>query len=124
MILVLVLAGAALADCSQANTTIEINDCLGASERRAEVVLTAAYAQAISSARKSDSQLDGTRDQRIGYRDALIRAERAWLTYRDAHCVTIAYTMRGGSGERTAAAACRLELTELRIKQLRELGNN
>ena len=118
------LASTALADCSRAYTTIEINECLSANQRSAEVALTAAYARAITIARESDSELDRSHDKRIGYRDALIRAERAWIAYRDAHCVTMSYTMRGGSGEGTAAAVCRLELTELRIKQLRELGNN
>lgn len=118
------LASAALADCSNADTTIEINECLGTQQRRVEAVLTAVYARAIASAHESDLQLNRIRDQRIGNRDALVRAERAWIMYRDAHCVTMAYTMRDGSGEGTAAAACRLELTEQRIKQLRELGNN
>ena len=124
MIVTLLLAGAALVDCSHADTTMEINECLSAVQRRAEVVLTAVYARAIASARESDAELDRSHDKRIGYRDALVKAERAWITYRDAHCVSMSYTMRGGSGEGTAAGACRLDLTELRIKQLRELGND
>jgi uncharacterized protein YecT (DUF1311 family) len=116
------LVAAAMADCSQALTTIEINACLTENQRRAELALTDAYARAIATARKSDVVLDRTRDKRIGSREALVRAERAWIAYRDAHCVTMAYTMRGGSGEGTASAACKLELTEVRIQQLHELG--
>ncbi|MDP5280789.1 lysozyme inhibitor LprI family protein [Sphingomonas sp. DG1-23] len=61
-------------------------------------------------------------DGRPGYADQLLKAQRAWLAYRDAHCDSDGYRMRGGSAEPMLVASCRAELTEARAKQLAALA--
>jgi uncharacterized protein YecT (DUF1311 family) len=57
-------------------------------------------------------------DGRPSYADQLLKAQRAWLAYRDAHCDSDGYRMRGGSAEPMLVAPCRADLTEGRTKQL------
>jgi uncharacterized protein YecT (DUF1311 family) len=61
-------------------------------------------------------------DGRPGYADQLLKAQRAWLAYRDEHCRSDGYRMRGGSAEPMLVAGCRAELTEARAKQLAHLA--
>ena len=61
-------------------------------------------------------------DTRPGYFDSLLEAQRAWLTYRDAHCRTQAYEARGGSLEPLLYASCRTALTQARTEELRQLA--
>lgn len=72
--------------------------------------------------RDKDKNVNRKIDQRITYRLAIVQAQRAWITFRDAHCQTIAFTMRGGSGEGTAYAGCIAEMTAQRIEELKVLA--
>ena len=121
MMIFMAMSIAAIDDCASYQTTYEINQCLMRELKIADDILTNVYGVVVANAKAADATLDRTRDKRIGNYSALVRAERAWITFRDTHCVSMAYTMRGGSGDGTASAVCQIEMTELRIKQLREL---
>ncbi|KPL67352.1 hypothetical protein SZ64_04080 [Erythrobacter sp. SG61-1L] len=60
-------------------------------------------------------------DGRPGYFDSLLKAQRAWLDYRDAQCQSEGFTFRGGSMEPFMVATCRTRLTKQRTEELREL---
>lgn len=60
-------------------------------------------------------------DERPGYWDTLLAAQRAWLQFRDAHCRSEGYEARGGSLEPLLVATCKTTLTEKRTEQLRSL---
>jgi uncharacterized protein YecT (DUF1311 family) len=122
MIFLSILAASAVANCSNYDTTMDINQCLQREQAAAEVVLTASYKRALASAAQTDARTDWKRDNRPKTRDALVQAQRAWIVFRDAHCLSMSFTMRGGSGEGTAAGACKLALTEDRIGQLQEIA--
>ena len=64
---------------------------------------------------------DRKRDTRPGYFDTLLAGQRAWLTYRDQHCRSEGYTMRGGSAEPMVASQCKAKLTRARTEQLKDL---
>lgn len=61
-------------------------------------------------------------DERPGYFDTLLEAQRAWIAYRDAHCRSEGYFARGGSLEPLLVSTCKTALTEARTQQLRELA--
>lgn len=61
-------------------------------------------------------------DDRPGYLATLLKAQRAWLKYRDAHCLGEAYIARGGSLEPLLNLTCKTALTKERTAQLRELA--
>ncbi len=61
-------------------------------------------------------------DERPGYFDTVLAAQRAWLTYRDAHCRSEGYFARGGTLEPLLVSVCKTHLTKLRTQELRELA--
>ncbi len=56
-----------------------------------------------------------------GFRKTLLDAQRAWIKYRDAHCVTEGYIFRGGSMEPFMVSTCMARLTRERIVALEDL---
>jgi uncharacterized protein YecT (DUF1311 family) len=72
--------------------------------------------------RERDNQHDAIYDERPGYFEVLIAAQRAWLQYRDAHCQSEGYEARGGSLELLLVSTCKRRLTEERTEQLRSLA--
>ena len=93
--------------CKSPQTQAEMNVCAEADFRRVDARLNAAYNRLFQS-------LDPNR------RLKLQRAERAWLAFRDAHCIYEASDSEGGSIHRLEVAGCKTELTTARIGQLRE----
>ncbi|BAF71773.1 lysozyme inhibitor LprI family protein [Sulfurovum sp. NBC37-1] len=51
----------------------------------------------------------------------LIKAQRAWITFRDRECCFEAYEMRGGSAEKQFTIGCKIALTRERVQSLRTL---
>ena len=60
-------------------------------------------------------------DDRPGYFASLLEAQRAWITYRDAHCRTDGYNARGGTLESLLVSMCKTALTQTRTQQLSDL---
>ena len=56
------------------------------------------------------------------YQEALLAAQRAWLTFRDTECVAEGYQYRGGSAQNMAIVDCRATLTKARTAQLKMLA--
>ena len=61
------------------------------------------------------------RDDRPGYFETLLEAQRAWLSYRDAHCRSEGYYARGGSLEPLLVLTCKSALTIARTAELNAL---
>jgi uncharacterized protein YecT (DUF1311 family) len=53
-----------------------------------------------------------------GWPEALLGAQRAWITFRDTHCTAEGFMFRGGTMEPFIVSTCKTNLTEQRIKQL------
>ena len=62
-------------------------------------------------------------DGRPGYFATLLEGQRAWITFRDAHCASEGYFARGGSLEPLLVSTCKTALTEARTAQLKELAD-
>jgi len=60
-------------------------------------------------------------DGRIGYADALLEAQRHWITFRDIHCLSESYRFRGGSAEPLLRYNCLTSETSRRTEALVEL---
>jgi len=71
--------------------------------------------------KQMDAGLDRTYDKRPGYFAAFLESQRAWLKFRDAHCVVEGYYARGGSMEPLMVNTCLEEVTKQRTEQLRSL---
>ena len=78
------------------------------------IVLTRAAMVAI------DKDLDG--DMK-GAEQALLKAQRAWISYRDAQCENSGFQARGGTMEPMLVAGCLADLTDLRTRELKALAD-
>ncbi len=63
-------------------------------------------------------------DDRPGYFASLLEAQRAWITFRDAHCRVDGFSARGGSLEPLLVSTCKTALTKARTAQLKALADS
>jgi uncharacterized protein YecT (DUF1311 family) len=56
-----------------------------------------------------------------GAEQALVKAQRAWIDYRDAECNAAGFQARGGTMEPMLVAGCLADITDKRTKELKEL---
>jgi uncharacterized protein YecT (DUF1311 family) len=68
-----------------------------------------------------DENFESTWDERPGYFQTLLDAQRAWIAYRDTHCTSEGYYARGGSLEPLLVSTCKTKLTKERTEQLQFL---
>lgn len=130
MIIALLLALAAPADdlpeCNEEAAEMgvqqEMNICAHREYLIADAALNEQWKLTSEQMKSRDAQVDSSWDERPGYFETLLTAQRAWLQYRDAHCQSEGYEARGGSLEPLLVATCKRHLTELRTEQLRELA--
>jgi uncharacterized protein YecT (DUF1311 family) len=108
-------------DCRDPQTQVEMNACAARDFEIADAALNIAYREALDSARQQDAEIDREFDQRPTAEAKLREAQRAWVTFRDAHCAWQAYgEARGGSMEPMSYNACRTSVTRQRTAQLRD----
>ncbi len=86
-------------DCANAMAQRDLNACAYQDYERADAELNAQWKLTVAAMKEQDRDFDRTYDTRPGYYDTLLAAQRAWIIYRDAHCASEGYTMRGGSAE-------------------------
>ena len=108
-------------DCDNAMAQPDLNACAYQEYERADAALNAQWKLTAAAMKAQDREFDRTQDNRPGYYDTLLAAQRAWITYRDKHCASEGYTMRGGSAEPMMISGCMRTLTEQRTKDLKAL---
>ena len=107
--------------CRDPQTQVEMNACAARDFGIANEALNQVYQQAVTSARQMDAEIDREFDQRPTAEAKLREAQRAWVTFRDAHCTWQGYgEARGGSMEPMSYNACRTSVTRQRTAQLRD----
>lgn len=109
-------------NCDNAMSQMEMNICSYRDYEQADRELNAQWKITAAVQKKFDSDPDVVKDGRPGYYDTLLAAQRAWLGYRDNHCRSEGYSMRGGSGEPLVTNGCRAMLTRARTAQLKDLA--
>ena len=120
--LMLFATGAAHAedvDCDNAETQSDMTSCAEARYDEADKGLNAQYKKTRAAMVAIDKDLDA--DMK-GAEQALLKAQRAWITYRDAQCENYGFQARGGTMEPMLVAGCLADLTDLRTKELKELS--
>lgn len=108
-------------DCDNAMSQPDLNACAYLEYERADAALNAQWKITAAKLKEQDKGFDRTYDKRPGFFDTELAAQRAWLTYRDQHCASEGYSMRGGSAESMMISGCRAQLTEARTRQLKDL---
>src|SRR5437868_270305 len=108
-------------DCKNAEANSDLVHCTMLDYRAADAAMNKAYEAANAVMVASDVDRNKEFDKRVGYREALLASQRAWLKFRGAECVSEGFSSRGGSMESLLVAACLQEVTEARTKQLEAL---
>ena len=106
------------ADCSKPQTQMEINDCASRDFQAADQALNAQYRISRDALRKKDAAGGGTAEQ------ALITAQRAWISARDEQCQQDDFASGGGSMAALEIANCKEELTRSRTQELKDLAES
>ena len=109
-------------NCDDAMTQSDMNICSYRDYGQADREMNAQWKITASLLKKIDADPDIPKDGRPGYFATLLEAQRAWISYRDAHCRSEGYAMRGGSGEPLLNNGCRATLTRARTAQLKDLA--
>ncbi|HET6538100.1 MAG TPA: lysozyme inhibitor LprI family protein [Sphingopyxis sp.] len=123
------LAAAALAggddpaiDCDNQMAQRDMNICSYRDYEQADQDLNTQWKITSEIQKRFDRDPYVVKDGRPGYFDTLLAAQRAWLTYRDNHCRSEGYSMRGGTAEPLVNNGCRAQLTRARTEQLKDLA--
>jgi uncharacterized protein YecT (DUF1311 family) len=103
--------------CDDPQSQSEMNICARIDFERADADLNATWKWIAESAREADADVDTKYDDRPGSEKNVREAQRAWITFRDAHCTYESYEARGGSMEPMLYNLCRARLTRERIEQ-------
>jgi uncharacterized protein YecT (DUF1311 family) len=108
-------------DCTNPEAQQALNYCAGQDYAEADDVLNSVYKKAMQWARDEDKAVKEYSPELVGAVDALKKAQRAWIDYRDGHCDATGFHARGGSMEPQLVANCLKEMTQKRTGELRAL---
>jgi len=115
-------------NCDNPTVQQEMNWCAGQDTAAADAALNLQWKITAAEMKARDAQFAASSspayDQRKGYFQSLLEAQRAWLGYRDAHCRVDGYSARGGSMEPMLVSFCMTDLTRQRTEELKALSQN
>ncbi|MDG2002139.1 MAG: lysozyme inhibitor LprI family protein [Novosphingobium sp.] len=126
MLLALLMAAAPADDtpwqCEDPGPQQEMNYCAHQDYLKADEAMNVQWKTTAAVMKEHDAEGSNySWDDRPGYFATLLKAQRAWLKFRDAQCTSEGYIFRGGSMEPFMVATCKTALTKERTEQLREL---
>lgn len=107
-------------DCANAITQADMNTCAARDLTEADSALNLAFGAAVKRMKAVDA---GLPQDRRGAEDALRRAQRAWITLRDAGCEAAAWSYDGGSMQGMVLVSCKAEATRARNAELDRTGS-
>lgn len=106
-----------LPDCANASNNVEITACVWDAYKRADAELNAVWKQVMASIRPEDYL---PADAVKAWKDDLLAAQRAWITFKEKDCDAVAYEWYGGSGANMAVGSCLYAHTVQRTNDLKE----
>ncbi len=107
------------ADCTEAMSTVDMNNCAGAEFEKADAELNRVYKEAIASI--PEMAIDEQPFDKASWEEALRASQRAWIAFRDAECEDhVEKFWGGGSGRTVDIIGCKTEKTEQRTKELKQ----
>ena len=111
------------AHSEKCDTQNEMNKCAANSYEKADAELNKVYAQVLKEYEQNDIEL-AAEQKRLGIsfdfaRPSLIKAQKAWITFRDATCTLENVNGQGGSMHGMEFSGCLRRLTLKRIDELK-----
>ncbi len=121
-LLMMAAAGSPAVNCADPVTQTDMTRCAVRDFEAADAALNRQWQITSDAMKDNDRRNRGMRGP--GYFAVLLDAQRAWLKFRDTHCISAGYMARGGTLEPMLVANCRTTLTQERTAQLREIYDN
>lgn len=109
-------------DCDNAQYQVEMNFCAGKDYDAADAALNAQYKLTVAALKARDKTIDRSYDTQPTHYDTLLAAQRAWIAYRDQHCLSESFAARGGTMAPMLHSGCMARLTRERTAELKELA--
>jgi len=107
VLLLLLFPSPVSAQCKDATSTKDMQDCLDNEWKKSNADLNRVYQESLKKLKPEQAAL-------------LKKAQRAWLTYRDAQCEADYKMSAGGTAAPLALTQCRVTLTQERTKTLKD----
>jgi uncharacterized protein YecT (DUF1311 family) len=107
LLLLLLVPGLATAQCKDAVSTKDMQDCMDNEWKKSGAELSRVYQEFLKKLKPEQTAL-------------LKKAQRAWRTYRDAQCEADYKMFAGGTAAAQALTQCRVTLTQERTKTLKD----
>lgn len=108
-------------NCKDPQKQSEMNICSQSDYEAADKALNAQYQVTRQRVRAWDADMPTA--QFKGAEDALVKAQRAWVAYRDAQCISLGFQAAGGSMQPMLISSCQADLTRKRTAELKELAS-
>lgn len=104
--------------CDAKPSHVEQSYCMALEQEKADKELNAAYKRAQTAIDHDSLSND---ERRRSWKEALLKAQRAWIAFRDADCgELVAGEWHDGTGAGPAGQACVLDKTVKRTRELME----
>ena len=104
-------------DLPGGSSTMGIDECLGREQKAWDVILNERYKEATAAAKELDSRLPELGMEPVAAK-SLVKAQRAWIAFRDAECDRIFDLNIEGTIRTVAAANCMTDMTAQRAIDL------
>lgn len=121
-LLLVVAADEPRPDCDNPRYQVEMNYCAGEEYEAADAALNAQWQHTAATLKEADTHIDRSYDSQPTHYETALAAQRAWLTYRDQHCLSESFAARGGSMQPMLRSGCMARLTIERTEQLKTLA--
>ena len=110
-------------DCKNAETQTDMNICAADDFKKADKALNAQWLATRKAAVAWDAPV-GSGKPSHGAEERLLKAQRAWLAYRDSQCEALGFTVEGGSMQPLVVSSCLADLTRKRTEELGTLSDS
>ena len=102
--------------CADAQTTIEIGDCVRKEYEKADAELNAVWKKVMATFESNDYMPANARKD---WKETLLASQRDWIAFKEADCKAVGFEWYGGTGQGNAITFCLLDHTTTRTKDLK-----
>ena len=94
--------------CDDAQTTIEIGECVSKEYKKADAELNAVWKQVMATFKNNDYI---PAEDLKAWKDTLLASQRDWIKFKEEDCDAVGYEWFGGTGRSNAEVFCLLDHT-------------
>lgn len=108
-------------DCDNAETQFDMNHCSGLEFKEADNALNEVWSSARAAMKSIDESNQEFAPDEPSAADNLLKAQRAWIDYRDGQCAAETAQYAGGSIQPLIRNSCLAGMTKKRTDELQQM---